>query len=194
MADTKWTYASGEAKRKDFMVFYITDGNKDKVTKENLEIIGKGIEDMPISANAETEETQDVIGNNNFSVTGYSKSMEVSPLKVAGDSKYAQKIDELEETEATLDQLELYYLCVKRYKTDASGNMRAWVQKGVVELGDFAGGLQGVSGAHTVHYIGSRTLGVVSPSTMSFTPDTEPAALSTGAKVEIAKSSKGLTD
>ena len=49
-------------KRKDFMVFWIVDGSDNVTGKENLEIIGKGVEDMPISMNAETEESQDVLG------------------------------------------------------------------------------------------------------------------------------------
>lgn len=171
-----WTYAEGEAKRKDFMAFWVIDGNVDEIKKENIEIIGKGVEDMPISMNPETEENQDVIGNNNYAVTGYAETMTVDPLNISGESKYAQKIDELMETRATLTELELMYLCVKRYKTDADGNMRAWVQKGVVEMGDFAGGLKGVSGTHTVHYVGDRTLGSVNPTTMAFTPDGAAAA------------------
>lgn len=168
-----WTYAEGDAKRKDFMVFWITDGEKETISKTNLEIIGKGIEDMPISMNAETEESQDVLGNNNYEITGYAESMTVDPLNVSGESKYAQKIDELMETRATLSELHLQYLCVKKYKTDESGKMRAWIQEGVVELGDFAGGLKGVSASHTVHYVGDRTFGVVDPSTMDFTKDGE---------------------
>ena len=173
-----WKYASGEAKRKDFMVFWIKDGDVSSITKESIEIIGKGIEDMPISMNAETEESQDVLGNNNYAITGYAESMEVDPLNVSGESEYSQKIDQLMEDRATLSELELHYLCVKRYKTNEAGAMRAWVQKGVVELGDFAGGLQGVSATHTVHYVGDRTYGVVDPTTMAFTPDATGAALS----------------
>ena len=56
-----WTYADGEAKRKDFMVFWITDGSTTNIAKDKLEIIGKGVEDMPISMNPETEESQDVL-------------------------------------------------------------------------------------------------------------------------------------
>lgn len=168
-----WTYAEGEAKRKDFMVFWITDGETDTVGKSNLEIIGKGVEDMPISMNPETEESQDVLGNNNYDITGYAESMTVDPLNVSGESKYAQKIDELMETRATLSDLHLQYLCVKRYKTDSNGKMRAWIQEGVVELGDFASGLKGVSATHTVHYVGDRILGSVDPSTMAFTSDSD---------------------
>ena len=126
-----FTYKAGEAKRKDFMVFWITDGS-DTTSKTKLEGIGKGIEDMPVSANPETTESQDVLGNNNYAITGYAKSMGVEPLKVSGDGKYSQKIDELEETDATLDELELMYLCVKTYKTNETGKARAWIQKGVV--------------------------------------------------------------
>lgn len=166
-----WTYLPGEAKRKDFMVFWITDGNVENISKSNVEIIGKGVEDMPISMNPETEESQDVLGNNNYAITGYAESMSVDPLNVSGESKYAQKIDELMEERATLSELELMYLCVKRYKVDGEGNMRAWIQKGVVELGDFAPGLKGVSGNHTIHYVGDRTLGSIKPNTMVFTED-----------------------
>lgn len=166
-----WTYTDGEAKRKDFMVFWIIDGNTSNITKDKLEIIGKGVDDMPISMNPETEEGQDVLGNNNYDITGYAESMTVDPLNVSGASKYAQKIDTLMEERATLSDLRLKYLCVKRYKKDSSGKMRAWIQEGVVELGDFAGGLKGVSTTHTVHYVGDRTLGAVNPSTMAFTAD-----------------------
>lgn len=173
-----WTYAEGEAKRKDFMTFWVTDGSTENITKEKLEIIGNGVEDMPISQSATTEERDDVLGNHHFAITNYAKSMTVDPLKVSSQSKYSQKIDELEETQATLDELELTYLCAKRYKTDSNGNMRAWVQKGVVELSDFAPGLEGVSGTHTIHFVGDRIHGSLNPSTMAFTPDgASPASL-----------------
>lgn len=169
--NTTWTYADGEAKRKDFMTFFVIDGSTENIAKANLEIIGSGVEDMGIEQGANTQENDDVLGNHHYAVTSYAKSMTVDPLKVSNKSKYAQKIDELEETQATLDELELTYLCVKRYKTDASGNMRAWVQKGVVELTTFAGGLEGVSGTHTIHYVGDRILGSVNSTTMAFTAD-----------------------
>lgn len=171
MPNTTWIYAENEAKRQDFMTFWVTDGSTETISKENLEIIGKGVEDMGLEQGANTEENDDVLGNHNYVVKSYAKSMTVDPLKISGKSKYAKKIDELEETQATLDELELTYLCVKRYKTDASGNMRAWVQKGIVELTTFAGGLEGVSGTHTIHYVGERTLGSVNPTTMAFTAD-----------------------
>lgn len=172
MAPTTWTYANGEAKRRDFMVFWVTNNSTENIAKANLEIIGKGIDDMPISQGATTEESDDVLGNHNFSVTNYSPSMTVDPLKVSSESKYSQKLDDLIETQATLDELEQLYLCVKRYKTDSDGNMRAWIQRGVIEPTDFASGLDGVSGSHTVHFVGDRIFGSVNPATMAFTADT----------------------
>lgn len=169
-----WTYATGEAERKDFAVYFITDKTKvDDLSfgKEDLEIIGKGIEDMPISLNPEVTESQDVLGNNNISITSYAETMEVTPLKVSGSGLYAQKIDELVETRALMDDLELAYLCVKRYKTNSTGKMRAWVQKGIVEITDFATELNGVASTHTVHFTGDRILGSIDPSTMKFTED-----------------------
>lgn len=172
----QWNYAGGDAKRKDFMTFWITDGKTDTISKSNLAIIGKGIEDMPISSNAETEESQDVLGNNNYEITGYAKSMTVDPMKITGEDKYSQHLDDLFERDATLSELHNFYLCVKRYKTDSSGKARAWVQEGVVEPGDFASGLAGVSTSHTVHYVGSKTFGVVDLDTLEFTPDGAAAA------------------
>lgn len=63
--------------------------------------------------------------------------------------------------------------------------MRAWVQKGIVELGDFASGLEGVSATHTVRFVGERVLGAVDPATMAFTPDETAGTAETGS---------GLTD
>ena len=95
--------------------FWITDGSTTNIAKDKLEIIGKGVEDMPISMNPETEESQDVLGNNNYDITGYAESMTVDPTNVSGESKYAQKIDTLMEERATLSDLRLKYICVKRY-------------------------------------------------------------------------------
>lgn len=179
MADI-WSYVAGEAKRKDFAVYLILDKTKAadlSFAKADLEIIGKGIEDMPIALNPEMEETQDVLGNNNISIISYAETMEVTPLKVSGESKYSQMIDEMVESRAVLDALELPYLCVKRYKTNSAGAYRAWVQKGIVEPTDFAEGLNGVSTTHTVHFIGDRILGAIDPSTLAFTADTEEASL-----------------
>lgn len=172
-----WTYAAGDAKRKDFAVAYIvgatTMDEALALTKEKIELIGKGIDDMPMSYNAETDETQDVLGNNNYDIVSYAPSMSVDPIKANGESKYAQKIDELFERQATLSELHLFYLCFKSYKTDGSGGMRAWIQEGVVELGDFASGLNGVAMSHNVHYVGERVLGTLKMGdTVSFTRDT----------------------
>ena len=172
-----WTYVTGDAKRKDFAVAYIIGVKSMEealaLTKEKVELIGKGIDDMPISFSAETEETQDVLGNNNYEIVAYAPSMSVDPLKVTGESKYAQFIDEAFEKQATLGELHVFYLCFKRYKTNEAGAFRAWVQEGVVELADFASGLNGVSMSHTVHYVGERVLGAltVSDDAMSFVKD-----------------------
>lgn len=171
-----WTYKTGEAERKDFAVYYITDkeaGEDQSFTSAELEVIGLGIEDMPISPNATTEETQDILGNNNFAITAYAETMEVTPLRIGRNGKYAEFIDSCIENRAVLDDLEAWYLCVKRYKTGTGGKCRAWVQKGIVELGDFASGLTGVESTHTVHYVGERILGGWDPSTGSFTADSE---------------------
>lgn len=173
MADI-WNYAAGEAKRKDFAVYLILDKEKAKdlsFGKADLEIIGKGIEDMPIALNPEMEESQDVLGNNNISIVSYAETMEVTPLKISGESKYAQLIDDLVERRAVLSELELPYLCVKRYKKNSAGAYRAWVQHGIIEVTDFAEGLNGVSTTHTVHFVGDRIIGALDKAALTFTAD-----------------------
>ncbi len=172
-----FTYAAGDAKRKDFAVAYIIGAKTMEealaLTKENVELIGKGIDDMPISFSAETDESQDVLGNNNYEIVAYAPSMSVDPLKVNGEIKYSQFIDEAFENQATLSDLHVFYLCFKRYKKNESGAFRAWIQEGVVELADFASGLNGVSMSHTVHYVGERVLGAltVTEDAMTFEKD-----------------------
>ena len=152
-------------KRKDFAVAYIIGAKNQEealaLTKEKIELIGKGIEDMAMSYAAETDEAQDILGNNNYEIVAYAPSMTVDPLKVNGEVKYSQFIDEAFEKQATLTDLHVWYVCFKRYKKNEQGAFRAWIQEGVVELADFASGMNGVSTSHTVHFVGPRTLGTL---------------------------------
>ena len=172
-----WTYKTGDAKRKDFAVAYIIGAKTQEealaLTKESIELIGKGIEDMAMSYAAETDESQDILGNNNYEIVAYAPSMTVDPLKVNGDVKYSHFVDEAFEKQATLTDLHVWYLCFKTYKTNEAGAFRAWIQEGVIELADFASGMNGVSMSHTVHFVGPRTLGAltVTEEAMSFTKD-----------------------
>lgn len=160
-----WIYDQGDAKRKDFAVAYIIGAKNQEealaLTKEKIELIGKGIEDMAMSYAAETDEAQDILGNNNYEIVAYAPSMTVDPLKVNGEVKYSQFIDEAFEKQATLTDLHVWYVCFKRYKKNEQGAFRAWIQEGVVELADFASGMNGVSTSHTVHFVGPRTLGTL---------------------------------
>lgn len=178
-----WTYAKGDAKRKDFAVAYIIGAKTLEealaLTKESIELIGKGIEDMAMSYAAETDESQDILGNNNYEIVAYAPSMTVDPLKVNGDVKYSHFVDEAFEKQATLTDLHVWYLCFKTYKTNEAGAYRAWVQEGVIELADFASGMNGVSMSHTVHFVGPRTLGVLTltDAEASFEKDADSEAL-----------------
>lgn len=174
-----WTYANGDAKRKDFAVTYIIGAKTQEealaLTKEKIELIGKGIEDMPMSYAAETDESQDILGNNNYEIVAYAPSMTVDPLKVNGDVKYSHFVDEAFEKQATLTDLHVWYLCFKTYKTNEAGAYRAWIQEGVIELADFASGMNGISMSHTVHFVGPRILGALTMSgdAASFEADSE---------------------
>ena len=173
-----WTYANGDAKRKDFAVCFIIGAKTEEealaLGKENIELIGKGIEDMAMSYAAETDESQDILGNNNYEIVAYAPSMTVDPLKVNGDVKYSHFVDEAFEKQATLTDLHVWYLCFKTYKKNEAGAYRAWLQEGVVELADFASGMNGISMSHTVHFVGPRILGALTmnDTAASFEKDT----------------------
>ncbi len=155
---------SGKALRKLFALFYAPD-------ESTFEIIGKGIEEMSISQNANVETTPDVLGNNETVLDKYEKSTELDPIYVEGGNKFSEFLDEIEEQELTGDKLEKEFVWVKLYKpllekedeTTKESNtvFKAWKQKAVIELTDFGGDTKGVSAPCTLHWVGKRTHGSV---------------------------------
>lgn len=169
-----FTYREGTAKREEFGAYAILDKTKladFTFTKADLELIGIGIEDMPISMNVETEESQDVCGNSNYDIVAYAETMEITPIKIKGESKFSQWLDEAIERRYTLDELVMPFLFVKKYKTDSSGNYAAFVQALTIEPTSFANGLNGVSNTVTAHFTGERFFGTVDKTTLAFTEE-----------------------
>lgn len=156
IAENKFTINSGKALRKHFALFYAPDEN-------TFEIIGKGIEEMSISQNANVETTADVLGNNETVLDKYEKSTELDPIYVEGGNKFSEFLDEVEEKELTGDSLVKDFVWVKLYKPldQSTTQFKAWKQKAVVELTDFGGDTKGVSAPCTLHWIGERTHGSV---------------------------------
>lgn len=170
---------TGKALRKHFALLY----EAGTASASDLEIIGKGIEDISISQNANVEKTSDVLGNNEVILDKYEKSTDLDPIYVEGGNKFSEFLDEVEERQLTGDKVVKDFVWVKLYKEVDSANKtyRAWKQSAVVELTNFGGDTKGVSAPCTLHWIGDRTYGTVKVTedsssgklvkTYAFTPD-----------------------
>lgn len=160
-----YTYKTGQAKRKDFKVAWA--GGKDG----SLLLLGKGVEDMPISMNATTNEKDDVLGNHVYEVANYAETMTIDPVYVDGNDEYSTWLNDIVYYRKTLDEVRTPYVGYEDYVTDETGNMRAWKQDAVVNITDFAAGLTGVNIPHEVHFVGERTFGHIDKSTGEFVED-----------------------
>ena len=160
-----YTYKTGQAKRKDFKVAWA--GAK----KGGLLLLGKGVEDMPISMNATTNENDDVLGNHVYEVASYAETMTIDPVYVDGNDEYSTWLNDIVYYRKTLDEVRTSYVGYEDYVTDETGNMRAWKQDAVVNITDFATGLTGVNIPHEVHFVDERTFGHIDKSTGEFVED-----------------------
>lgn len=95
----------------------------------------------------------------------------MDPIYVEGGNKFSEWLDNLEETNAILDDAVGTFVVVKMYKTTEESKYVAWKQQAVVELTGFGGDTKGVNAPCTLHWIGERTMGTFDPSTKKFTAD-----------------------
>lgn len=158
------TIKTGKAKRKDLAFFYkVPDG------EPAYEIIGKRIEEASISQSAEVESVTDILGNTETDLSSYEKTTDLDPVYMEGGNKFAEFLDNLEETNAILDDCKATFLVVKMYKTSTESKYVAWEQDAIVELTEFGGDTKGVNMPCTLHWVGERTMGTFDPSTKQFT-------------------------
>ncbi len=157
------TIKTGKAKRKELAFFF--------KTSDALEIIGKGIEEASINPSATVESVNDILGNTETTLSSYEKTTDLDPIYVEGGNKFSEFLDNLEETNAILDDAVGTFVVVKMYKTTEETKYVAWEQEAVVELTSFGGGTKGVNAPCTLHWIGERTMGTFDPETERFTAD-----------------------
>lgn len=157
------TIKTGKAKRKELAFFFKTE--------DELEIIGKGIEEASINPSATIESVNDILGNTETTLSSYEKTTDLDPIYVEGGNKFSEFLDNLEETNAILDDAVGTFVVVKMYKTTEETKYVAWEQKAIVELTGFGGDTKGVNTPCTLHWIGERTMGTFDPSTKQFTAD-----------------------
>ena len=155
-----YTYKTGQAKRKDFKVAW-AGGKGGK-----LLLLGKGVEDMPISMNATTSENDDVLGNHVYEVTSYAETMTIDPVYVDGNDEYSTWLNDIVYYRKTLDEVRTSYVGYEDYVTDEIPPNVAEVQA----LFRFSH-RSGLHIPHEVHFVGERTFGHIDKSTGEFVED-----------------------
>lgn len=161
----EYTYRAGQAKRKDYKIAWA--GSEDG----ELLLLGKGAEDLPMSMNANTVENDDVLGNHVYEISSYAETITIEPTYVDGNDKYSQWLNDIVYYRKTLDELRTTYVGYEDYVTDSTGNMRAWKQDAVVNITDFASGLNGVNIPHEVHFVDDRVFGHIDKTSGKFVED-----------------------
>lgn len=93
------------------------------------ELLGKGVENSAIELNPETEDTTDILGTTEVSVTGWKPSQSFDPFTVRGGSKLAFKLHGIwmDNTPELLSQFEM--LTVYSYVGDTTDGYDADIQK-----------------------------------------------------------------
>lgn len=156
--------ANGKQARKTFALFYAP-------TDEEIELIGKGIENIAIEQGAQVDSVKDVTGASNTELSGYEKTTALDPIYIAGGVKFAELLDEIEEKELIGDDVVKPFIWAKAYKKDATGKYAAWRQNAVIELTSFGGDVKGVNAPCTLHWVGEREFGTFDPKTKIFSPN-----------------------
>lgn len=137
------------------------------------ELLGKGIEDSAIDLNPETEESTDILGNNDTSVKGWKPSQTFDPFTVRGGSKLAFKLHEIwmNNTPELLSQFKM--LTVYSYVGDTSAGYDADVQENCTISPTKIGGSAYVDMPIDVHYSNEKTRGTVTfaDKVPTFTPN-----------------------
>lgn len=158
------TITQGKAARKTFALFYAP-------SESEVELIGKGIEEMSIEQGAEVDTVNDVCGNSETSLDSYQKTTNLEPIYIVGGNKFSELLDDIEEYEKIGDEVEAEFIWAKMYKkAGAEGSYAAWKQTAVIELTSFGGNTKGVGAPCTLHWIGERTHGTFDPKAKTFTP------------------------
>lgn len=176
---TTFTIPDKYAKREEYALFWVEDGDESNITKSSIELIGKRIEDLSLTYNSDEQSGKDVTGEAYYDVTGYDTESSITPLLITGKSRYSAHMNALHIAQATLDELDNLYLFVHHYMEDSDGKSMAYLQWGTANMDDVGAGLNGVQVNHTIHFKGQRIYGIFDKDTGKFTEE-DPTASSGG--------------
>lgn len=151
-------------------------------TTPNYGRLGKDLESYSIEMNAETEETQNILGETSFNVKGYKPSASVDTYYAYEGSALYTKLKSIIDNRSTGSQLQTTVVDVP-INVSSDGNVTVgedtYREDVVVVPTSLGGDTGGVQIPFEIHYVGNRTKGTFDLTTKKFT---EAAKSTSGSK------------
>lgn len=151
-------------------------------TTPNYGRLGKDLESYNIEMNAETEETQNILGETSFNVKGYKPSVSVDTYYAYEGSALYTKLKSIIDNRSTGSQLQTTVVDVP-INVSSDGNVTVgedtYREDVVVVPTSLGGDTGGVQIPFEIHYVGNRTKGTFDLTTKKFT---EAAKSASGSK------------
>lgn len=141
-------------------------------TTPNYGRLGKDLESYSIEMNAETEETQNILGETSFNVKGYKPSASVDTYYAYEGSALYTKLKSIIDNRSTGSQLQTTVVDVP-INVSSDGNVTVgedtYREDVVVVPTSLGGDTGGVQIPFEIHYVGNRTKGTFDLTTKKFT-------------------------
>ena len=126
--------------------------------------LGADLEEFNVELNPDTEQKQNILGENTFTHSGWEVSASAEPYyAVAGDALFA-KLQQIIDSQATGDALKTYAYEVHLWEDgSATGTYKAYRQPCYVVPTSYGGDTSGYQIPFEVHYVGEKALGDFTP-------------------------------
>ena len=130
--------------------------------------LGSDLEEYNVEMNPNTEQKQNILGENTFTHSGYEISASAEPYyAVVGDELFA-KLQAIIDTQATDDTLKTYAYEVHLWEQGATqGTFKAYRQEVYVVPTSYGGDTTGYQIPFEIHYVGVKEEGNFTPASGS---------------------------
>ena len=137
-------------------------------TTPSLYRLGADLEEFNVELNPNTEQKQNILGENTFTHSGYEISASAEPYyAVVGDALF-EKLQEIIDGQKTDDSLKTYAYEVHLWEAGTgSGTFVAYRQEVYVVPTSYGGDTTGYQIPFEVHYVGEKVLGNFTPASGS---------------------------
>lgn len=156
---------TGKAKRESAILFMNVGDST-----EEYEAIGKDNDDLSRERNNEVEQTKNILGETEVTVTNGNQVTTVDPFKFRRESKVAQTLYEIYKDDLDGSDVEHEFVEVFTEDKESEGEFAAFKQTGAIDLKSWGGDTTGVGTPFDINWKGSRTHGTFNPTTKKFTP------------------------